>query len=113
MRVPAFGPLVTNLIDKPNTPPEIKYYAFKAAEGLLAAHDILKLTTPSVRDHTLRPPELAALAVALESNIFDSKRVLTFPAARTRSSRRRTSAPWWRSSAARPSARSPRSGSPR
>lgn len=76
---PAFGPLVTELITNPNTPAEVKFWAFKAAEGLLAAHDIQKMVGNNPRGHTLDTVELGALVKALEENIFDPTKFVTFP----------------------------------
>lgn len=77
---PAFAPLITNLIASANTPGEVKYYALKAVEGFLAAHDIVKLASPNVmHDHTIRAPELAALLSAIEATIFDPTKIITFP----------------------------------
>ena len=76
---PAFAPLITDLLANANTPAEVKYYAFKAAEALLAAYDIQKLAGSTPLDHTLKTTDLIALVKVLEANIFDPTKFVPFP----------------------------------
>ncbi len=73
---PAFGTYLTTLLGNANTAPEIKFYGFKAAEGLLAAHPASGTKGPA---HSLKPADLAALLKAIESNIFNPTQVMSFP----------------------------------
>ncbi len=60
---PAFGPTILELLTNPGTPPAVRYYAIKAAEGLIGAADIRSMET---RRHTLMAnPEDERLLVAL------------------------------------------------
>ncbi len=61
---PALWPTVITLIKNPDTPPELLYYALKAAEGLLGGFDVSRLS------------RLAALPEDADKLLFDMVRAL-------------------------------------
>jgi hypothetical protein len=74
----AHYPTVTGLLKNPGTPPEVKLYALKAAEHLLAAYDINVLVTRK-RDHSAKPKDLVELIQAIE-DVIVAPNVLNAPA---------------------------------
>lgn len=70
---PAHFPTVTNLLASPKTPPEVKYYLFRAAAGLLGAIDV---NDPKVRKHAADPKTVGALVKLLEDSINDPALVM-------------------------------------
>jgi hypothetical protein len=65
----AHYPTITGLITSPDTPPEVKYYAFQAAANLLSAYDI---ANPTTRLHSNNAKEVNALVAALMPKWCDS-----------------------------------------
>lgn len=70
---PAHFPTVTNLLASPKTPPEVKYYLFRAAAGLLGAIDT---NDPKVRKHAAEPKVVGALVKVLEEAVNNPASVL-------------------------------------
>lgn len=73
----AHYPTVTGLISNPNTPPEVKHYAMKAAENLLAAYDLNDYRS---RKHSAGPKEVGELISALQDAILKPSSILPTPA---------------------------------
>ena len=57
------------------TPPELVYYALRAAEGLLAAHDPVAHFSANPAQHSLKDEDLAALIKVLEEMIINLPQV--------------------------------------
>lgn len=53
------------------TPPELLYYALKAAENLLAAYDALAFLTPNPAKHSISDNDLEALIKAIEPMVLN------------------------------------------
>lgn len=73
----AHYPTVTALIVNPNTPPEVKYYAFQAAGNLLAAYDLNDYVS---RKHSNKPKEVSDLIAALQNSITKPNAIVPAPA---------------------------------
>ncbi|HXD88124.1 MAG TPA: hypothetical protein VN641_16670 [Urbifossiella sp.] len=73
----AHYPTITGLITSPDTPPEVKYYAFQAAANLLSAYDI---ANPTTRLHSNNAKEVNALVAALQDAILKPDAILSPPA---------------------------------
>ncbi|HEY2909660.1 MAG TPA: hypothetical protein VGI99_05415, partial [Gemmataceae bacterium] len=73
----AHYPTITGLITSPDTPPEVKYYAFQAAANLLSAYDI---ANPTTRLHSNNAKEVNALVAALQDAILKPDAILPPPA---------------------------------
>jgi len=71
-------PTVTGYIANPNTPGELKYYAFQAAGNLLAAFD---LNDYSARKHAHKPKEVSDLIAALQNAIVKPGAIVPAPPA--------------------------------
>jgi hypothetical protein len=71
-------PTITGYISNPNTPGELKYYAFQAAGNLLAAYD---LNDYSARKHAHKPKEASDLIAALQNAILKPGAIVPAPPA--------------------------------
>jgi len=69
---------VTGLITNPNTPPDVKFYAFQAAGNLLAAYD---LNDYQSRKHSNKPKEVSDLIAALQNAITKPGAIIPAPPA--------------------------------
>lgn len=71
-------PTITGYITNPNTPGELKYYAFQAAGNLLTAYD---LNDYSARKHAHKPKEVSDLVAALQDAILKPGAIIPAPPA--------------------------------
>lgn len=65
----AHVPLVVELIKSETTPPELQYWALKAAENLIGAMDIIKAKEGRTEFHALKDQELAVIVNVIDGVI--------------------------------------------
>lgn len=65
----AHVPLLVDLIKSETTPPELQFWAMKAAENLIGASDLIKATEGRPEFHALKDPEISLLVNTLEAAI--------------------------------------------
>lgn len=67
---------ITGLLTNPNTPAEVRHYAFQAAGNLLAAYDLNELSS---RKHSNKPKEVSDLITALQDAITKPGKIVPVP----------------------------------